>query len=61
MLALATPIFTQIVIDKVIVHHTTSTLIVIAVALFMFMGFFVCMSWCGNIWSCTWETVSMRY
>jgi subfamily B ATP-binding cassette protein HlyB/CyaB len=45
MLALATPIFTQIVIDKVIVHHTTSTLIVIAVALFMFMGFSACMSW----------------
>ncbi len=45
VLALSTPVFTQIVIDKVIVHHTTNTLIVIAVALFMFMAFTAGLSW----------------
>ncbi|MBI4194969.1 MAG: peptidase domain-containing ABC transporter, partial [Betaproteobacteria bacterium] len=45
VMALATPIFTQVIIDKVIVHHTTNTLIVIAVALFMFMAFTAGMSW----------------
>ncbi len=33
-MALATPVFTQIVIDKVIVHHTVNTLTVIGIALF---------------------------
>ena len=34
LVGLAVPVCTQIVIDKVVVHHTVSTLIVIAVALF---------------------------
>jgi subfamily B ATP-binding cassette protein HlyB/CyaB len=45
LMALATPIFTQIVIDKVIVHHTLSTLAVIGVALGIFIVFTAVMSW----------------
>jgi len=45
VLGLATPLFTQAIIDKVIVHRTTSTLIVIAVALGMFMLFSSAMTW----------------
>jgi subfamily B ATP-binding cassette protein HlyB/CyaB len=45
LIALATPLFTQVVIDKVVVHHTTNTLIVIAVALGMFLLFNAGMSW----------------
>jgi len=45
LLALATPLFTQVVIDKVVVHHTLNTLIVIAVALGFSMVFTAGMSW----------------
>lgn len=45
LVGLAVPICTQIVIDKVVVHHSTSTLIVIGVALFMFMMFSNAMGW----------------
>jgi len=45
LMALATPIFTQIVIDKVIVHHTLSTLGVIGIALGIFIVFTAVMSW----------------
>ena len=45
LMALATPVFTQVVIDKVIVHHTTSTLIVIAIGLAVFMLFSAAMTW----------------
>lgn len=45
LLALATPLFTQVVVDKVVVHHTQSTLLVIAVALFFAMLFSAGMSW----------------
>ncbi len=45
LMALATPIFTQIVIDKVIVHHTISTLVVIGIALGVFVVFTAVMSW----------------
>jgi len=45
ILALTTPLFTQVIIDKVVVHQTRSTLIVIAVALAMFMLFNAGMSW----------------
>ena len=45
LMALATPVFTQIIIDKVIVHHTVNTLVVIAVALFIFMAFTAAMTW----------------
>lgn len=45
LVGLAVPICTQIVIDKVVVHHTTSTLIVIGVALFIFLIFSAAMGW----------------
>jgi subfamily B ATP-binding cassette protein HlyB/CyaB len=45
LMALATPVFTQIVIDKVIVHHTLSTLVVIGIALALFVVFTAVMSW----------------
>ena len=45
LMALATPVFTQIVIDKVIVHHTISTLAVIGAALGVFILFTAVMSW----------------
>src|SRR6185436_3977576 len=45
LIGLTTPLFTQVIIDKVIVHHTESTLAVIAVGLVMFMLFNASMSW----------------
>ena len=45
LIGLATPLFTQVIIDKVVVHQTGSTLIAIAVGLFMFMLFSAGMSW----------------
>jgi len=45
LLALATPLFTQLVIDKVVVHHTESTLIVIGIGLAVFMVFSAVLSW----------------
>ncbi|OAJ72060.1 ABC transporter [Methylobacillus sp. MM3] len=45
IVGLATPLFTQVIIDKVIVHQTNSTLIVIGVALVMFMLFTSAMTW----------------
>mgnify|MGYP000883547379 FL=1 len=45
LVGLATPLFTQVIIDKVVVHQTNSTLIVIGVALVMFMLFTAVMSW----------------
>jgi len=45
LVGLATPVFTQVIIDKVVVHQTTSTLTVVAVALAMFMLFNAGMSW----------------
>lgn len=45
LVGLAVPICTQIVIDKVVVHHTTSTLIVIGVALLIFLIFSNVMGW----------------
>jgi subfamily B ATP-binding cassette protein HlyB/CyaB len=45
LMALATPVFTQIVIDKVIVHHTLSTLAVIGVALGVLIVFTAVMRW----------------
>jgi subfamily B ATP-binding cassette protein HlyB/CyaB len=45
LMALATPLFTQVIIDKVVVHHTSNTLIVIAIALALFIGFTAAMSW----------------
>ena len=45
LLALATPIFTQVVIDKVLVHHTLSTLTIIGIALGVFILFSAGLSW----------------
>jgi subfamily B ATP-binding cassette protein HlyB/CyaB len=45
LLALATPLFTQVVIDKVVVHQTTNTLIVIGIALVVVMLFSAAMGW----------------
>jgi len=45
LMALATPVFTQVVIDKVIVHHTMSTLVVIGIALGVFIIFTAVMNW----------------
>ena len=45
LLALATPLFTQVVIDKVVVHRTQSTLIVIGIGLAVFMVFTALLTW----------------
>lgn len=45
LVALATPLFTQVIIDKVVVHRTESTLIVIAVGLAVFMVFSALLTW----------------
>mgnify|MGYP003642809314 FL=1 len=45
LVGLATPLFTQVIIDKVIAHHSESTLIVLGIALFVFMLFTSGMSW----------------
>ena len=45
LVGLATPLFTQVVIDKVVVHHTRNTLWVVGVALALFMTFTAVMSW----------------
>jgi len=45
LLALATPLFTQVIIDKVVVHRTQSTLIVIGIGLGVFMVFSALLSW----------------
>lgn len=45
LLALATPLFTQVVIDKVVVHRTQSTLIVLGIGLAVFMVFSALLAW----------------
>src|SRR5258706_1691913 len=45
VVGLITPLFTQVVIDKVVVHQTGSTLIAIAGGLVMFMVFNALMTW----------------
>ncbi len=45
LIALATPLFTQAIIDKVVVHRTDSTLIVIAIGMAIFMLFSSALSW----------------
>lgn len=45
LMAFATPLCTQVVIDKVVVHQTLSTLTVIGIALLVFMVFTAAMSW----------------
>jgi subfamily B ATP-binding cassette protein HlyB/CyaB len=45
IVGLATPLFTQVVIDKVVVHQTQSTLIAIAAGLGIFLVFTAAMTW----------------
>ncbi len=45
LIALATPLCTQVVIDKVVVHHTHGTLTVVAAALVIFLSFGAALSW----------------
>jgi subfamily B ATP-binding cassette protein HlyB/CyaB len=45
LLALGTPLLTQVVIDRVIVHHSLSTLTVIGIALAVFIVFTAGLSW----------------
>jgi subfamily B ATP-binding cassette protein HlyB/CyaB len=45
VVALATPLFTQAIIDKVVVHRTQSTLIAIGIAMGIFIVFNALMSW----------------
>ena len=45
LLALGSPLFTQVVIDKVVVHRTQSTLTVIAIGMALFAAFSALLSW----------------
>lgn len=45
LIALATPLFTQAIIDKVIVHRTQSTLVVVVIGMAVFMLFSAVLSW----------------
>jgi subfamily B ATP-binding cassette protein HlyB/CyaB len=45
LVGLGTPLFTQVIIDKVVVHQTGSTLVAIAVGLGMFLLFNAAMTW----------------
>ncbi len=45
LVGLTTPLFTQVIIDKVVVHQTQSTLVAVGVALAMFMLFSSIMTW----------------
>lgn len=45
LIALATPLFTQTIIDKVVVHRTQSTLIVIVFGMAVFTLFSACLGW----------------
>lgn len=45
LIALATPLFTQAIIDKVVVHHSQSTLLVLAIGMAIFMVFSAGLSW----------------
>jgi subfamily B ATP-binding cassette protein HlyB/CyaB len=45
LLALGSPIFTQVVIDKVVIHRTQSTLAVIAIGMALFAIFSALLSW----------------
>ena len=45
LVALATPLCTQVIIDKVVVHHSSSTLMVILAALAIFVAFSAALSY----------------
>jgi subfamily B ATP-binding cassette protein HlyB/CyaB len=45
LMALAVPLFTQVIIDKVVVHRTTSTLIALGIGMVIFLAFTAILSW----------------
>ena len=45
LISLATPLFTQVIIDKVVVHHTQSTLLVIGGGMAVFVLFSGALNW----------------
>ena len=45
IVGLATPLLTQVIVDKVVVHEATSTLTVVGLALAVFMTFSVALTW----------------
>jgi len=45
LMGLATPLFTQVVIDKVVVHRTNSTLIAVGAGLIIFLIFTTLLTW----------------
>jgi ATP-binding cassette, subfamily B, bacterial HlyB/CyaB len=45
LLALAFPLFTQAIIDKVVVHRTQSTLVALAIGMAVFIVFTSCLTW----------------
>jgi subfamily B ATP-binding cassette protein HlyB/CyaB len=45
LMALATPLFTQVIIDKVVVHRTESTLIALGVGMAVFLLFTSALTW----------------
>lgn len=45
LIGLATPLFTQVVIDKVVVHQSRNTLVVIALGMLVFLVFSTVMTW----------------
>ena len=45
LVGLTTPLFTQVIIDKVVVHQTESTLFVVALGLAVFLVFNTAMTW----------------
>jgi len=45
ILALAFPLFTQVIIDKVVVHHTESTLVALGIGMAVFVIFTTVLTW----------------
>jgi subfamily B ATP-binding cassette protein HlyB/CyaB len=45
LMGLALPLFTQVIIDKVVVHRTSSTLIALGIAMVLFLVFSTALSW----------------
>ena len=45
VIALATPLCTQVVIDKVVVHHTHATLVAVAIVMAIFVAFGAALGW----------------
>jgi ATP-binding cassette, subfamily B, bacterial HlyB/CyaB len=45
LLSLGLPLFTQAIIDKVVVHRTESTLVALGVGMFLFVGFTSLLTW----------------